>query len=135
MIDIQPDLNVVEAQESAVVISNDDLTVDVSLSDEQSILVIEEVNPILVIEESVMTLQVMDDLQSHIVEVVEKGPRGDRGEPGSTASLSSDSGQLATTGSDTGIYVSEQRVRDVAANQDSVVVFDYDALVLSTLGV
>lgn len=56
------------------------------------------------------------------------------GPPGPSAPVSSDAGNLIVAGTDAGISVPSSAVAAVAAAQDQVLVYDFDALVQTNLG-
>ena len=58
-----------------------------------------------------------------------------QGLPGSAAAISADVGNLLLTGADARLSVPSSAVAAVAAAQDQVLVYDFDALVQTNLGV
>lgn len=66
------------------------------------------------------------------VELLFGGPPGP---PGGAASISADAGNLLVNGADSRLAVPTSAVAAVAAAQDKVLVYDFDALVQTNLGV
>lgn len=66
------------------------------------------------------------------VEVQFGGPPGP---PGGAASISSDAGNLIEADSENRLHVPTTAVQAVAAAQDKVLVYDFDALIQTNLGI
>lgn len=58
-----------------------------------------------------------------------------QGQPGSAAAISADAGNLLGVGADAGLSVPISAVKAAAAEQDAVLIYDFDALVQTNLGV
>lgn len=58
-----------------------------------------------------------------------------QGPPGSAAAISADAGNLLGNGSDAGLSVPTAAVKAAAAEQDQVLVYDFDALIQTNLGI
>lgn len=66
--------------------------------------------------------------------VVELQFGGPPGPPGGAASISTDAGNLLTNGTDARLTVPTEAVKAAAAEQDQVLVYDFDALIQTNLG-